>query len=433
MTRTAGREIKLGYLLAPQYSWASPQGAAHHPYGADPYIEVAQKLEAALFDVLFRADGFGFVPENATSYRYTALDPTVQLSAIGARTRHIGLAPTISTSFTQPYITARQVLSLDHVSGGRAGWNAVTSFQGERAFGPDPLPDQAIRYERATEFLQIVNGLWSSWGDDSLVLDRASKRFGDASKVRSFPFRGRFYDVEGTSPLPASAQGRPVQFQAGGSSEGRDFAARFAEAVFTASSDVEHAREFYGDLKSRVLRQGRDPDKVLVIPGVWLVLGKTQGEAEDILRGVADGLDFERGRTGAGTYLGADLSALPLDEPVPESVLPADTSVLQRRRSRAELLKRVAVKPGNTLRDVLRTFLLNDGGHYLGVHSYDGAADMFETWFRSGAADGFVLSFPAQGDQIDRFVEHVVPRLQDRRLYRRAYEGDTLRENLGLA
>lgn len=434
MTSSNGRQIKLGYHLAPQYGWAHAREETYPPYDVEPLIQVARKAEEALVDALFRADGFDFTPQKATRFNYGSLDPQLAFSAIAASTRHIGLVATVSTTFNQPYTTARQVLSLDHLSRGRAGWNAVTSFSGERAFSSDPIPDQTTRYQRAEEFLQIVHGLWSTWDQDALVLDKAGNRFADPSKVKPFSFKGNFFDVEGTSPLPPSPQGGPVQFQAGASAEGKQFAARFAEAVFSASPDIDHARTIYAELKSLVRAAGRDPDRFLVLPGAGLVLGKTEDEANEIYRGITEDLDYEQGRRGAEAYFGGvDLSGVDLDEPVPVHLLPQDTSVLLRRRSRAELLKQVALKPGNTLRDVIRKFLIGDGGHFLTVQSYDGAANVLEEWFRTGAADGFVLSFPTRGDQFDRFIEHVVPRLQDRGLYRRAYQGSTLRENLGLA
>lgn len=434
MTSTEGRQIKFGYHLAPQYGWAHSQEEAYAPYEAEPLIKVAQKAEEALIDALFRADGFSFTPDNASKFRYGSLDPLLAFSAVAAATKRIGLVATASTTFNEPYVVARQVLSLDHLSRGRAGWNAVTSFQGERAFGAEPIPDQTVRYERAEEFLQVVHGFWSSWDGDALVLDKSSGKFADPAKVKSFAFRGRFFDVEATSPLPPSPQGGPVQFQAGASAEGKQFAARFAEAIFSASPDIDHARSIYAELKSLVGAEGRDPDKFLILPGASFVLGETHEEAEEIYRGITADLDFKLGRRGVENYFGGvDLSGVDLDEPIPPHLVPADTSVLHRRRSRAELLKGVAVKPGNTLRDVIRTFLISDGGHFLTVQSYDGAADVLEEWFRTGAADGFVLSFPARGEQFDKFIEHVIPRLQDRGLYRRAYEGSTLRENLGLA
>ncbi|WP_160000115.1 NtaA/DmoA family FMN-dependent monooxygenase [Roseomonas sp. 18066] len=427
------RKIKLGYHLSPQASWLAAEPGAS-PYAVGPLVAVARKAEAALIDALFRADSFSFSPDQAASFRYGAVDAQLALASLAAATTRIGLVATISTTFTEPYATARQVLTLDHLSSGRAGWNAVTSHQGERAFGPQPIPDQATRYRRAGEFLEVVNGLWSSWDRDALLLDRDSRRFADAARVRRFAYRGDFFDIEGTSALPPSPQGRPVQFQAGASGEGKAFAARFAEAVFSASPDIGHARGIYAELKQLVAAGGRDPEKFLVFPGFGLILGKTQEEADDIHRNLTDGLDFEAGRKGAGYYLGeVDLTGLDLDAPVPLHLLPTDPSRLPRRRSRAALMQAVARKPGNTLRDVIRSFLLSDGGHFLTVQSYDGAAAELERWFATGAADGFLLSFPARGDQFDRFIEHVIPRLQDRGLYRRAYEGETLRQNLGLA
>ena len=428
------RRLRLGAHLHPQYGWASDQEGHLGAFSGKPYADFARKAEDALLDVLFRADGFSFVPDNAVTFRHGSVDPLLSLAAAAAVTRNIGLVATLSTTFGQPYVTARQVLSLDHLSDGRAGWNAVTSFSGERAFSAVPIPDQTERYARATEFLQIVNGLWSTWGDGALLQDKASGRFGDPSKITPFAFRGQYFDIVGTSQLPPSPQGRPVQFQAGASREGKAFAARFAEAIFSASPDIGHARALYAEVKGLVTAAGRDPDQFLIMPGAGLVLGATKAEAWETYRALVDGLDLDSARRGAAAYLGGtDLSALALDEPIPHHLLPADTALLHRRRSRAELLKQVAVKPGATLRDVLLRFLLGDGGHFQTVQSYDGAADVLADWFETGAADGFVVSFPARGDQFDRFIEHVIPRLQDRGLFHRAYEGGTLRENLGLA
>lgn len=433
MTFSNRKQIKLGYHLSPEGGWADINEGFVTPYDVEPLIKTAQKAEKALFDFVFRADVLGAGSDDAAQFRYVALDPLLALSAVATATNAIGLVGSVSTTFTEPYNTARQMLSLDHLSRGRAGWNAVTSFQGERAFNHAPLPSPHQRYQRAAEFLEIVHGLWSSWQAGAFIGDKRANLFADARKIAPYAFQGAFFDVEAISPLPPSPQGRPVQFQAGVSDEGMRFGAHFAQAIFSASPDIGHAQRIYREIKSLAAEFDRKPADILIFNGMSLVIGATEEEASTLFRALSANVDLAAGRRGVESYLGdIDLSSLSPDEPIPAALLPEETSELTRRPSRAALLKAAALKPGNTLRDVIQTFLFAKGGHFLAIQSYAQAAETLEHWFRQEAADGFVLSFPAAGDQFDRFAEHVIPRLQHKGLFRRQYHGLTLRDHLGL-
>lgn len=378
----------------------------------DHYTELATIAEAARFDVLFAADGLTSDTELGTKP-----EPLTLFSALAALTRHIGLVPTVSTTFTAPFNLARQLQSLDHLSGGRVGWNVVTSAAGERNFGDIPLPDHEARYRQGLEHVSVVDALWESWVDERTA--------------KPINHRGEFYSVEGPLPLPPSAQGRPVLFQAGSSEDGRAFAAQFAEGVYTAQQTLRGAQQFYRDLKYRTARAGRNPQHILVLPGVSMTIGGTEEEAFRIDKELFEAGYSERSLLALqGQLAGVDLSGLPLDETIPPSLLPSVTSI-QGRQSRYEVFRNLAVEEGWTLRELI-TLQQRSAGHGRAVGSPEQIADRLETWFTEGGADGYII-MPGQGPGgVEAFTEHVVPILQKRGLFRTDYESDTLRGNLGL-
>jgi FMN-dependent oxidoreductase (nitrilotriacetate monooxygenase family) len=344
-----------------------------------------------------------------------------------------------------PYQLARQFQTLDQLTGGRLGWNAVTSFGGERQFGLSDLPDQDVRYRRAAEFVDIVQGLWRGWNVDAVTANGHGKARIHADRITRLSYHGEFLRSEGTLGVPRSPQGWPVQFQAGASDVGVRFAARYAEAIFAASPDIDHARDFNTRLTAAVAAvRGSEAAKPLVLPGVFLITAATDVEGKERERAVIDTLDLEAGRRSLALAFGAvvarerdtaagiDLSDLKLDEPIPAERIEAlpDAGTLTRRRSRTELYRRLALR-GLTLRESIIEHLQGHA-HFRLTAGHDAVVDEFERWFIHGAAEGFVLRFVEGASGVADFVENVLPRLQDRGLFRREYEGTTLRENLGL-
>lgn len=426
------RHLKLAWHLKPGDDWRTAAGDMHDIYSARHLGVIASTAEEALLDVLFQADTYEFRTQDAEHHAPRFSDPFSTLGAAAAATRHIGLIATASTTLNEPYALARQVSTLDLLSEGRAGWNAVTSFKGFDKFGRE-APDPRWRYARAHEFLTAVEELWESWAQDAVVLDRAVGRFADSGRIGEVDFRGEYVTVRGAGALPRSRQGKPVQFQAGASDEGLDLAARHSQAVFSASPDLTHAIDLYADLERRITRYGRDPEQFLVFKGFNLTVARTRAEAEERFRVHAGTTDYTSARRGLESYLGGvDLSDLDLDRPLPLDRIPYAQTGAGVLRSRAQIYQDLASRPGATFRDVLEK-ISRGQGHYSTWGSADDIAEELITWFDRRAADGFVLSFFGPGDQFADFRDEVIPRLQDRNYFRRRYEGTTLRENLGLA
>lgn len=441
------RQLKLAAdVLALGPSFSAHSDPVRRKYDLDALVNAARLFEDAKFDAVFEADAVLFdIDETDSVYTKLHADATVALAALASATSRIGLVSTATTTFNVPYQLARQFQTLDQLSGGRLGWNAVTSFGGERQFGFDELPDQDVRYRRAGEFVEIVQGLWRGWGRDAVSVDRSGTPRIDASRVDKLVYHGEFLHAEGALGVPRSPQGWPVQFQAGASDVGLTFAARYAEAIFAASPDFEHARDFNTRLAAAVsATHGSEAAKPLVFPGFFLIVAATEVEAKERERAVVEALDFEAGRRSLALAFGAvvaserasdtgiDLADLELDEPIPAERIDAlpDSSTLRRRRSRSELYRGLA-RQGRTLRQLIVEHL-HGHAHHRSTGSYDQVADELELWFTQGAADGFVLRFTEGASGAVAFVEHVVPRLQDRNLFRREYAGSTFREHLGL-
>jgi len=421
------REIKLALHLDP----ATPTDLESGEPPMMSYVKTAQKAEAALFDAIFRADSYTFSPENLIDVKADLqIDPLIAFAGVTGFTQRIGLVATASTTFNAPYQLSRQFLTLDMLSGGRVGWNAVTSFMGEEKFGLSSIPNQETRYEIATEFVEIVHRLWDSWPKDAF--HKTEKGFFiDAKKISVVDFVGKHLKMKGASDLPRSPQGRPVQFQAGASGQGKAFGARFADVIFSASPDFHHATEIYQEFKNLARSFNRHPDHLLITPGFQPVLASTEQEARDIFYSRTANVNYTQAlKKLEFLFGGVDYSDLSLDEPIPAHRLP-DTSQLTRRQSRPELFKRLALEKNTVLRDVLYA-VYHETAHYTTFGSYDQITDELIHWFDNGAADGFVLVFKSQEDQLDAFIEHVIPRLQDRGYFRKKYTATTLRGHLGL-
>ncbi|MCD2341128.1 LLM class flavin-dependent oxidoreductase [Ideonella azotifigens] len=396
------------------------------------YRQLARTAEAACFDAIFVADSVAADegPGAERMSRSARFEPLTLLSALAAVTERIGLIATATSSYNEPYTVARQFASLEHLSGGRAGWNLVTSDNAAEAgnFGRAEHIAHEDRYARAREFLQVVLALWDSWGDDAFVNDKATGLHHDPAQRHELNHRGEHFAVRGPLNVARSPQGRPVLVQAGASEAGRALAAASAELVFTAQPNRAAGQAFYADLKARAAAFGRAPEALKVMPGVFAVVGESRAEAQEKHEALQALVHPEAGVALVSRMIGNfDLSGYPLDEPLPE--LP-ETSTGQR--SRQQLLSSLARDGQLTLRQ-LALKIAGGRGHLSVVGTAADVADVLQDWFEAGAADGFNLMPPTVPAGLDDFARLVVPELQRRGLFRQRYEGRTLREHLGLA
>ncbi len=396
------------------------------------YTDLAQKAEAGLFDSVFLADTLAAGDDVARAPR-TWLEPVTTLAALTGVTSHIGLIATCSTTYTEPFNLARQFASLDHMSNGRVGWNIVTTWLATASgnYGGDGPLSHADRYERAEEYMRVVKALWDSWSDDAVLDDRASGQYARPGGIRAVNHAEPNYQVSGPLNLPRCPQGRPVFIQAGSSETGRRFAARHAEAVFTAQMEKATARDFYVDLKGLAAEEGRSPDHVLILPGLSPVIGSTEAEAQRLVRELNDLSDPEVGRKRlSGRFGGHDFSHLKLDEPLTPADFP-DPGTVEAARSRTEVIIGLVRREKPTLRQLLG-YLAGARGHFVTAGTPEQIAALIEDWFRDGAADGFNLMPPVLPAMLELFIAEVVPILQRRGLFRTAYAGDTLRAHYRL-
>ena len=411
-------------------AWRLPESDPWAFVDVQHYIRVAQIAEAGKLDAVFLADNAAIVDQ--IHFRpITALEPTVLLASIAAATTHIGLIGTASTSYNEPYNIARRFATLDHVSGGRAGWNAVTTADvpSARNFGLTAAPDHAQRYARATEFTEVVKALWDSWEDDAFVGDKAAGRFVDPAKVHAIAHRGEHFAVQGPLNLPRTPQGHPVVVQAGASDDGREFASRHAEAVFSASQSFEESLAYSRGLNARAEALGRGRGAVKVLAGLTTIIGDTEAAALRRRDELVDLIPWDYSLTRLAGTLGLAPDRLKLDERLPDHIaLPAGGNGNHTFFNATLALAR---RHGHTARELIRA-LAGGGGHRVIVGTPEQIADDIEHWFKGGAADGFNLMPDALPHGLQHFVDGVVPLLQQRGLFRIAYEGRTLRDHLGL-
>jgi FMN-dependent oxidoreductase (nitrilotriacetate monooxygenase family) len=397
------------------------------------YQELAQLAEAGVFDAVFLADQLALGEDIAYGPR-TALEPLTVLAALAVSTSRIGLIATASTTYTEPFNLARQFASLDHISRGRIGWNIVTSWlaPAARNYGGTAQMSHAERYARAEEFLTVVKGLWDSWAADAELDDRASGRYANPAHIRPLNHEGIYYRVAGPLNLPRGPQGRPVLVQAGSSDTGRAFAARHAEAIFTAQVEKPSAQAFYADLKARVAGVGRDPEQVLILPGLSPVIAASTSEAQRFAEELSALTNPDAGRQRlSGRFGGHDFSHLPLDTPLTPDDFP-DPHTVEAARSRTAVILDLVRRERPTLRQLLAR-LAGARGHHTFVGTPEQVAALMEDWYTAGAADGFNVMPPVLPAQLEIFIAEVIPLLQRRRLFRTVYEGDTLRAHYGLA
>jgi len=407
-------------------SWKHPAGPADASVNLDFYIRTTQKAEAHGIAFAFVADGL-FINEKSIPHFLNRFEPISILSALATVTSKIGLAGTISTSYSDPFTVARQFASLDLVSNGRAGWNVVTTpLEGTARNYSRDHPDHALRYEIADEYLQVTQGLWDSWDDDAVVRNRETGQFFDPAKLHALNHKGRFFEVAGPLNIGRSAQGQPVIFQAGSSDAGIGLAGKYADAVFTHSPSIDETRNFLRKVKASAVVHGRQADDVKIFPGIGPVVGATREEAEAKYQAIRELLTVEEALAYLGRYFDHhDFSQYPLDEPFPELGEIGRNSF----RSTTDRIKADAKARGLSLRQVALE-AATPRSQFVGTGAR--VADEIIRWVDDGAADGFILGFPVLSQGLDDFVTHVIPVLEARGRYQRTLPGNTLRDHLGL-
>ena len=432
---TAHRKMKLGlsmrYLGYHIAAWRHPDVPADGATSFDYFLKSAQIAEAAKLDMVFFADGVGVRASDQPAgslcrdSKNVELEPLTLLSALAARTQNIGLIATASTTYNEPFHVARKYASIDHISGGRAGWNIVTSWTQQEAwnFSRDEHLGYDERYDRAKEFVDVVTGLWDSWEDDAFIRDKESGVFYEESKLHVLAHAGKHFKVRGPLNAARTPQGRPVLVQAGASEPGREIAARHADVVYSGGFELAAAQAYYADLKSRLPRYGRSADDLLVMPGLTIYVGKTRQEAQDKFDKLQSLIHPLSGLAVLYHHLG-DMSAYDIDGPVPEIDDP-------NHRSISSNVMAVVRRDNLSIRQLYQLISAGNTGRYIIGTPADVVDDMQE-WMEAGAADGFNLCPPTLPQGIEDFVELVLPELHKRDLFRREYEGATLRENLGL-
>ena len=428
------RKLRLGAFMRPvsihTAAWRYPGGTPDANFNLRSIIGFAKKLEQGKFDAFFMADHLAVLnmPIEALkrSATVTSFDPLTLLPALAMVTEHLGLIATASTTFEPPYTIARRFASLDHISGGRAAWNLVTTSNPDAAlnFGIDEEIDHDQRYRRAREFVDVVTGLWDSFADDAFIRDVNSGVYFDPEKMHILGHKGDYLSVRGPLNIARSPQGWPVIVQAGASEAGRQLAAETAEVIFAAQSTLDSGQKFYADIKGRMIKLGRNPDHLKVLPGAFVVVGETAEEAQK-KRALLDSLvHYDSGIASLSIALGHDASSFDPNRPLPH--IPESNA----SKSGRERVLALAERENLTVRQLAGRLGGYSGLAMVGTPTM--IADQMEEWLMNGACDGFNVMFPYLPGGLDDFVDQVVPELQRRGIFRTDYEGRTLRENLGL-
>jgi len=431
---SAPRQLRLGAFMRPVSlhtgAWRYPGAYPDANFNFAHLKRFAQTLERGKFDAFFMADHLAVLnmPMQGLkrSATVTSFDPLTLLPALAVVTEHLGLIATASTTYNDPYHIARKFASLDHISGGRAGWNVVTSGNPHEAmnFGLEEHVEHETRYRRAREFFDVVTGLWDSWADDAFIRDVEAGVYFDPEKLHILNHEGEFLKVRGPLNVARPIQGWPVIVQAGASEAGRQLAAETAEVIFAAGGSIANARAFYADVKGRMEKLGRPRDHLKVLPGAFVVVGETAAEALEKRARLDSLVHYDSAIASLSIALGHDASGFDPDGPLPE--IPESNSSQSGRERTVELAKREHL----TVRQLAQRIGGYSGSAFVGTPTM--IADQMEEWLFTEASDGFNIMFPYLPGGLDDFVDCVVPELQRRGLFRREYEGTTLRENLDL-
>ncbi|WP_201770581.1 LLM class flavin-dependent oxidoreductase [Sorangium cellulosum] len=433
MTHRPGRLHLNAFLMSVGHheaSWRLPESDPFANTNIEHFRNLARIAERGKLDSLFLADS-PVLWNNVGRRPAGTLEPTVLLAALAGVTEHIGLIATASTTYNEPFNLARRFASLDHISGGRAGWNIVTTagVDAARNFNLDELPAHSDRYARAAEFIDVSLKLWDSWDDDAPLGDKENGVWGDDRKIHPPRHVGKYFKVEGALNVPRPPQGYPLLVQAGSSEDGKELAARYAEAVFTAQQTLEDAQQFYTDLKARVRGLGRDPESIKILPGIVPVIGATEAEAQALDAELERLIKPEYAKRQLAQTLRVKPEELELDAELPRD-LPSEDQI-EGAKSRYTLIVCLARRERLTVRQLIGR-LGGGRGHRTFAGTPEQVADAIQHWWEQGAADGFNVMPPVLPSGLAAFVEHVVPILQRRGLFRTEYEGRTLRENYGL-
>jgi FMN-dependent oxidoreductase (nitrilotriacetate monooxygenase family) len=429
------KQLRLGAFMRPvsihTAAWRYPGGTPDANFNLKALVQYAQTLERGRFDAFFMADHLAVLnmPMAALkrSATVTSFDPLTLLPALAMVTKHLGLIATASTTFEPAYTIARRFASLDHISDGRAGWNLVTTSNPDAAlnFGMDDQMPHAERYARAREFFDVVTGLWDSWADDAFIRDVDSGIYFDPDRLHVLDHKGKYLKVRGPLNIGRPIQGWPVVVQAGASDAGRQLAAETAEVVFAAGGPIEAGRAFYADVKGRAAKVGRNPDHIKILPGAFTIIGESLDEAQEKRARLDSLVNYDSGIAAVSIALGTDARAYDPDKPLPQDIPETDASKSGRERVIA-----LARRENLTVRQLAGRLGGYGGLAMMGTPKM--IADQMEEWLVTEASDGFNVMFPYLPGGLDDFVNKVVPELQRRGLFRREYEGKTLRENLGL-
>ncbi|WP_437798323.1 LLM class flavin-dependent oxidoreductase [Sorangium sp. So ce693] len=433
MTQRPGQLHLNAFLMSVGHheaSWRLPESDPFANTSVAHFKNLARIAERGKLDSVFLADS-PVLWNNVGRRPAGTLEPTVLLAALAGVTEHIGLIATASTTYNEPFNLARRFASLDHLSGGRAGWNIVTTagVDAARNFNLDELPAHSDRYARAAEFIDVSLKLWDSWGDDAPLGDKETGVWGDDHKIYPPRHVGRYFKVEGALNVPRSPQGYPLLVQAGSSDDGKELAARYAEAVFTAQQTLEDAQRFYVDLKGRARALGRDPGSIKILPGIVPVIGATEAEAHALDAELDRLIKPEYAKRQLAQTLRVKPEDLDLDAELPRD-LPSEDQI-EGAKSRYTLIVSLARRERLTVRQLIGR-LGGGRGHRTFAGAPEQVADAIQHWWEQGAADGFNVMPPVLPSGLEAFVEHVVPILQKRGLFRTEYTGQTLRDNYGL-
>jgi FMN-dependent oxidoreductase (nitrilotriacetate monooxygenase family) len=431
---TQPRQLRLGAFMRPVTihtgAWRYPGAYPDANFNFAHMKRFAQTLERGRFDAFFMADHLAVlnmpVASLKRSHTVTSFEPMTLLPALAAVTEHLGLIATASTTFDAPYHVARRFASLDHISGGRGGWNLVTTSNPDAAlnFGLEEHVEHDERYRRAREFFDVVTGLWDSWADDALIRDVESGIFFDPDKLHVLDHKGKYYSVRGPLNIARPVQGWPVIVQAGSSEAGRQIAAESAEAVFTAQTTLAEGQRFYADVKGRMEKLGRSRDHMKILPAAFVVVGDTLDEALEKRARLDTFVHYDSGIASLSIALGHDVSGFDPDGPLPE--IPESNA---SRTSRQRVVE-WAERDNLTIRQLAQRIGGYSGLEMVGTPAM--IADQMEAWLVGEGSDGFNVMFSHLPGGLDDFVDKVIPELQRRGIFRREYEGATLRENLGL-
>jgi alkanesulfonate monooxygenase len=429
------KQLKLGAFMRPvsihTAAWRYPGAVPDANFNFPALKQLIQKLEQGKFDAFFMADHLAVLnmPIHALkrSHTVTSFEPFTLLSALAASTDRIGLIATASTTYDAPYHVARRFASLDHLSGGRAGWNIVTTYNPDAAlnFGLEEEIEHDERYVRAREFYDVVTGLWDSFADDAFVRDVEAGIYLDPAKMHVLNYKGKYFSVRGPLNIARPIQGYPVIVQAGASEVGRQLAAETAEIVFSGVNTLEAGKAFFADVKGRAQAIGRDPNSIKILPGVLVVVGETIEAAQAKLAHLNSLVHYDSGISSLNLALGYDVSGFDPDGPLPE--IP-ETNGSHTGRDRIVSL---AQRENLTIRQLAQRAASYGGLIFVGTP--ETIADEMEQWLNEEGADGFNVMFPFLPEGLNDFIDRVIPELQRRGIFRRDYEGKTLRENLGLA